>query len=230
MRRRTTRAGVVMIAAASAVAGVFAAAGVRAVAHAEPGAGGATSTGTSAPTSGTATAGPMVQELGGVRYTVLDARQGVTFRGVTWRAGMSPEEAARFDEPGREPTPYVAITLLIEAIAPSPGSEGASVNVRMVDPSWGWGMKPTGDGGRASPVLKHAFVSATASGGTVPWADASVRVPRVSGAAEVRSITTYGEPLPPGPATFTAEIRRGGVGGIAGDVVGTVRFVGVPLR
>lgn len=225
MRRQTTRAGMVIIAAASAVAGVFAAAGVRALAHAEPGAGGATSTTTSVALS--ATTGPMVQELAGVRYTVLDARQGVTFRGVTWRAGLSPEDAARFDEPGREPTPYVAITLLIEAIVPGPGDQSAAANVHMVDPSWGWGMTPTGDGGRASPVLKHALVSATASGGTVPWADASVQVPRVSGAAEVRSITTYGEPLPPGPATFTAEIRRGGSGG---DVVGTVRFVGVPLR
>lgn len=167
----------------------------------------------------------LVERVGGLRFTVLDAHQGATFRAAAVEADQSAEDAVGWDAPGAIPVPYVSITMLIEPDAP-----GASASVSFDGPTWGWPMEVTPDGGRATPVLRYAFVSETIipdvkrPAGDHAAASSSVRVPPVPERSELKTIIIYGRHLPEGAATFTSGVS------IEGKSLGTLRFTDLPMR
>lgn len=161
-----------------------------------------------------------VQVIDGVRFTVLDAHRGVTFRGATFCSGMSPEEAAAFETAGRHPTPYVSITLLVE-----PGESGGSGDLRFNDPTWGWAMEPQPEGGCATPARAVVFKSETIIPGVErPKADEAFVVPAVGSKAELKTVRIYGPKLPEGPARFSVGLSRGE------RSMGTLTFGNVPIK
>ena len=161
-----------------------------------------------------------VRVIDGVRFTVLDLHQGVTFRAATLQAGMTPDQASAFERPGQLPTPYVSITLLIEPAPASPADPLSFDN-----PTWGAPMELQPDGSRTTPVQHVAFASQTLHPGvTRPPTNDPFVLPEVSTPAEVKSIRIYGPARPAGPARFSVGLSR------AGTPVGTLVFDNLPLK
>lgn len=161
-----------------------------------------------------------VQVVDGITFTVLDAHQGVTFRAAAFRRGMSAEDAKAFERPGRQVTPYVSITLLVE-----PGAAGQSEPLQFNDPSWGWPLEVQLDGSKATPARHFAFKSETLiPGASRSHTDEPFVVPDVSSKAELKTIRIYGPHLPEGPARFSVGLKR------AGETFGTVSFDNLPIR
>ena len=161
-----------------------------------------------------------VQVVDGITFTVLDANQGVTFRAASLRGGMTAEEAKAFERPGRQATPYVSITLLVE-----PGAAGQSEPLQFIDPSWGWPPEVQLDGSKATPARRFAFKSETLiPGASRPHTDEPFVVPDVSSKAELKTIRIYGAKLPEGPARFSVGLNR------AKKTLGTLSFDNLPIR
>lgn len=199
-------------------AGPRAASGRQAVPQDAPGWGsGATA---SAPRGGHG----LVEHVGGRRFTVLEAHQGVTFRGAAVEAGHSAQDAAAWEAPGTFAVPFVSITMLVE-----PDTKDASASVSFDAPTWGWPMEAASEGGRTTPALRYAFASETIipgvnRPGASTTVSSTVRVPPVADRSELKTIIIYGRRLPDGAATFTAGVS------VDGTSVGTLRFVDLPVR
>jgi hypothetical protein len=160
------------------------------------------------------------QVIGGFRFTVLDAHQGVTFRAAKLRSGMTTEEASEFERPGRLPTAYVSITLLVE-----PTDGGLSSSVQFDDPTWGWPMERQPDGSMTTPFRRTHFKSESLHPGAMrPANDDPFITPEVASKAELKTVRVYGPTLPEGPARFTVGLSR------AGAAFGTLIVDDLPLK